>query len=342
LTSTAGDYVCDGTATTLTTNNNSTYTYLWKKDNTTIAGATTNSYVASQTGIYKVIVSDTNSCSDTTSLFTINPLPIVSVSSTGNCVNDSLFSSIPDSTVSAINWYNNGNLIKSKNITYNTDAEVIMNSGMSNGIGLNWPMDVVVDKLGNYYYSEFENHRVIRVSPDGLHVDIVAGGNGAGTGLNQLNKPIGITIDNEFNIYIADSENHRIVRWAQNANSGTLIAGLSGVLGTSTSRLNFPYDVELDEQGRVYIADFNNHRVLRWTIGQPSGEVISGTGTAGSNLTQLHNPSSLDYVNGALYIADQQNGRVLKLQNQQISYVAGFFGGDQRISNVCVDLVVIF
>uniref|UniRef100_UPI00404B34E7 PA14 domain-containing protein n=1 Tax=Fluviicola sp. TaxID=1917219 RepID=UPI00404B34E7 len=339
LTSSVGAYVCDGTTTTLTTNANATYTYQWKKNNTAISVATSNSYAASQAGTYQVIVGDANGCYDSPSTFTINPLPTVSISSTGNCANDTLFTSLPDSSVSRIDWYNNGNLIKSKNTSYNTDAEVIMNSGMSNGLGLNWPMDVVVDKLGNYYYSEFENHRVIRVSHDGLHVDVVAGGNGAGTGLNQLNRPIGITIDKDFNLYIADSDNHRVVKWSQNSTTGTLIAGVSGSLGTTVSRLNFPYDVELDELGSVFIADYNNHRVLKWTFGQSSGVVIAGNGTAGNTLAQLNNPTSLDYLNGSLYIADQQNGRVLKVQNQQITKVAGFYGGDQRISNVCVDLL---
>jgi sugar lactone lactonase YvrE len=339
LTSSAGAYVCDGSPTTLTTNTNAAYTYQWKKNNTTIAGATFNSYAASQAGTYQVIVGDANGCYDSPATFTINPMPTVGITSSGNCANDTLFTSLPDSSVSRIDWYNNGNLIKSKNTSYNTDAEVIMNSGMSNGLGLNWPMDVVVDKLGNYYYSEFENHRVIRVSHDGLHVDVVAGGNGAGTGLNQLNRPIGITIDKDFNLYIADSENHRVVKWSQNSTTGTLIAGVSGSLGTTVSRLNFPYDVELDELGSVFIADYNNHRVLKWTIGQSSGVVIAGNGTAGNTLAQLNNPTSLDYLNGSLYIADQQNGRVLKVQNQQITKVAGFYGGDQRISNVCVDLL---
>jgi sugar lactone lactonase YvrE len=339
LTSSAGDYVCNGSPTTLTTNANAAYTYQWKKNNTTISGATSNSYVASQAGTYKVIVGDANGCYDSPATFTINPLPTVAITSSGNCATDSLFTSLPDSSVSRIDWYNNGNLIKSKNTSYNTDAEIIMNSGMSNGLGLNWPMDVVVDRLGNYYYSEYANHRVIRVSPDGLHVDIVAGGSGAGTGLNQLNGPIGITIDKDFNLYIADSENHRIVKWSQNASAGTLVAGVSGSLGTTTSRLNLPFDVELDEQGSVFIADYNNHRVLKWTIGQLSGVVITGNGTAGNAMNQLNKPTSLDYSNGSLYIADQQNGRVLKVQNQQITKVAGFYGGNPEISNVCVDLL---
>ena len=55
----------------------------------------------------------------------------------------------------------------------------------------------------------------------------MAGGNGAGSGLNQLNQPYGIFLDSMKNIYVADYNNYRIMKWAPGSTSGETVAGNS-------------------------------------------------------------------------------------------------------------------
>lgn len=60
---------------------------------------------------------------------------------------------------------------------------------------------------------------------------VIAGGNGAGNGLNQLDQPYGISLDDTKNIYVADYNNSRIMKFTPGSSSGqTIIAGtdLSG------------------------------------------------------------------------------------------------------------------
>ncbi|MEO8764978.1 MAG: T9SS type A sorting domain-containing protein [Ginsengibacter sp.] len=50
---------------------------------------------------------------------------------------------------------------------------------------------------------------------------VLAGGNNAGSGLNQLDQPYGIFIDSVKNIYVADYNNYRVMKWAAGSTSGT-------------------------------------------------------------------------------------------------------------------------
>jgi hypothetical protein len=177
MTSSVGAYVCDGSPTTLTTNANAAYTYQWKRNNTTIAGATTNSYVASQEGTYKVIVSDTNGCSDSPATFTINPLPTVALTSTGNCLGDTLITNVPDSTIAQITWYKDGQVVKAVLPEFDPIGEIVSGNNI-NGVNYHWgAQDIFVDDEGMQYISEIYYHRVLKFNPNTSEYTVVAGGN---------------------------------------------------------------------------------------------------------------------------------------------------------------------
>ena len=105
----------------------------------------------------------------------------------------------------------------------------------------------------------------------------VAGGNGDGNAINQLSSPFGLDIDDDNqSIVIADTDNHRIVEWKMGASNGKIIAGGQGQ-GNRLDQLNRPIDVLIDkETNRLFIADRNNGRVVRWSRRQGTiqGEVI--------------------------------------------------------------------
>jgi len=68
--------------------------------------------------------------------------------------------------------------------------------------------------------------------------ELVAGGNGDGSDLNQICYPAGIAVDGQ-SIVIADYENHRVVRWTTGAKEGVVIAGGNG-MGNALNQLNNP------------------------------------------------------------------------------------------------------
>ncbi|CAF3322946.1 unnamed protein product [Rotaria socialis] len=104
----------------------------------------------------------------------------------------------------------------------------------------------------------------------------VAGGNGNGSGINQLSKSNGLYVDDdEQTVYVADTWNHRIMEWKWNATSGQVVAGGNG-LGSGAHQLSYPVDVLVDkETDNFIICDRCNKRVVRWPRRNgKSGETI--------------------------------------------------------------------
>ncbi|CAF4520227.1 unnamed protein product, partial [Rotaria sp. Silwood2] len=96
----------------------------------------------------------------------------------------------------------------------------------------------------------------------------------------------------------------------------SILAGITGSIGTSTTLLRNPYDAVLDGYQNLYVADQANHRIQYFPRGTTTGITVAGSsGSAGSTYSQLYNPSAI-YVdsNRAMYILDTTNYRVLRWQ----------------------------
>jgi sugar lactone lactonase YvrE len=81
---------------------------------------------------------------------------------------------------------------------------------------LNNPGGVAVDASGVLYIADTQNHRVRKVSPDGV-ITTVAGtgerkfaGDGGPADKAALREPNGVALDSAGNLYISDSGNHRV------------------------------------------------------------------------------------------------------------------------------------
>ena len=84
---------------------NSNAAYQWLKDGNMIIGATDIQYTATETGIYRAVVTNSNGCSDTTRqvAITINPLPAsnFTISNPSQCLNENNFIFTNTSTISS-------------------------------------------------------------------------------------------------------------------------------------------------------------------------------------------------------------------------------------------------
>ena len=164
-----------------------------------------------------------------------------------------------------------------------------------------------------------------------------------------LRRASGVAMDHAGNLYIADRDSHR-VRKVDPSGVITTVAGTGerephfggdGDGGPATeARLNFPYDVAVDGNGNLYIADRDNHQVRKV---DPSSVIttIAGTGERGfdgdggpATEARLNLPCGV-VVDGAgnLYIVDSFNHRIRKVDTSGvITTVAGSeergFGGD--------------
>jgi hypothetical protein len=113
--------------------------------------------------------------------------------------------------------------------------------------------------------------------------------NGDGIPATQatLDLPAGIGFDRNGNLYIAEWLGSRIRKVDTNGIistvAGTGISGFSGDGGLATNAmLGLPFDVKVDKQGNIYIADFTNGRI-RMVDSSGTIRTIAGTGGVGFN-----------------------------------------------------------
>jgi DNA-binding beta-propeller fold protein YncE len=210
---------------------------------------------------------------------------------------------------------------------------------------MNRPKAVAVDPTsGAIYVVDAANVRVRRIDPAAPEIIETVAGNGmhdftgdggpplgASFAFQQMNDNPepggGIAVDSAGLLYIVDTENQRIRRVDLGANTietiaGTGEAGFSGDGGPATSAaLNYPRDAEIGPDGRLYIADTDNHRVRAIDLTTGLITTVAGDGMArfggdgGSPLRASFNrPFGIAFdAGGALYVSDTFNNRIRRI-----------------------------
>jgi sugar lactone lactonase YvrE len=199
-------------------------------------------------------------------------------------------------------------------------------SGTTNATGsaarFNNPFGVAVDTAGNIFVGDSANHSIRKVTSAGV-VTTLAGTSGSpgstdGTGsAARFYYPNGVAVDSSGNVFVADSENYTI-RKVTSAGVVTTLAGTAGSPGStngtgSAARFSGSYDVDVDSEGNVFVADRGNHTIRKVTS---AGVVTTEAGLAGNSgsnnglgsAARFFYPSgvSLDAA-GNVFVADQYN-----------------------------------
>ncbi|CAF2964621.1 unnamed protein product, partial [Rotaria sp. Silwood2] len=174
---------------------------------------------------------------------------------------------------------------------------------LTNQLRFPWGLFIDNDRNSIYVADQF-NHRIIKWESGTRNGQVVAGGNGAGSGADQLNHPLDVIVDKQTDsLIIADNENKRIVRWSRcNEDTGiTIISNISCV------------GLTMDENGSLYIVDSNKHEVRRYQRGESQGTIVAGGKGPGNRLDQLCYPYYI-FVDGdqSVYVSDHGNHRVMK------------------------------
>jgi sugar lactone lactonase YvrE len=98
--------------------------------------------------------------------------------------------------------------------------------------------------------------------------------------------------------------------WLRN---GQTVAGGYGS-GYSLHQINYPIGLDVDEDGILFIADTNNHRIVRWKRNAKQGQIIAGRKEPGNRTDQLIEPLavSIDRTNDCLIISEGRNRRIMR------------------------------
>jgi sugar lactone lactonase YvrE len=157
--------------------------------------------------------------------------------------------------------------------------------------------------------------------------------NTPGMGPSGMYAPTDVEIDPwTGKLFVADIANNRVLRWP---NVTALFSGMpaEAVLGQTNfdsvsaaaapNRMNFPTAIAIDAEGRLWVADARNNRVLRFdnagakptgadadgVLGQP--DFISTMSFLSRNGMEYPRGIATD-AKGTLYVSDQWNNRVLR------------------------------
>lgn len=136
------------------------------------------------------------------------------------------------------------------------------------------PSGLAVDREGALYIADTFNGRIRMVDLASGTISTILGDGGAYQFQGDLeetaltvSRPYGIAVDGEGNILLTDSDNHLIRRWNRARNTISVIAGVGRAefhgedSPAQSSAVNYPFDVAVDEDGTIYIADTFNHRI---------------------------------------------------------------------------------
>ncbi len=189
----------------------------------------------------------------------------------------------------------------------------------------NSPNDLVVDANGNVFVTEFTNHTVRKITPNG-DVSTFAGNGTAGyrDGMGtsaQFNQPGGLTIDPAGNLYVTEWTGGR-VRKITPQGLVTTIAGTNKtgfVDGQGSAALFWlPDGITIDPVGNLYMTEAGNMAVRKI---DPQGNVttVAGLGVPGfkdgdKGTAMFNVPGGIMWhPSGSLYVSDTGNNAIRRI-----------------------------
>lgn len=198
---------------------------------------------------------------------------------------------------------------------------------------LNFPAGLCIDPDDNLFIADRNNHRIRKVDKQGI-ITTVAGngkpefeGDDASAIEASLHFPSDIACRNSGELIFSDRSNNRIRKIDQNGVI-TTIAGLGqpdfgGDYGLAKDALlKYPFGIELDDKGNLYIADRGNNRIRKI---RPDNTIITVAGDGNHFFSGDYGPAaraSLAYPTdvvaddeGNFYIADRNNNRIRRVDS---------------------------
>ncbi len=223
---------------------------------------------------------------------------------------------------SGLSFDNDGNLLVCDThyfrvLVYTPQGELLENQTIGgtcgNGDGeFQFVTDAAQDTAGNFYIAQYgEYDRIQKFSA--AHQFLLSWGE-HGHELGQFLRPQKMVIDNSGLIWVTDACNHRVQVFDARGNQARLVKSW-GEQGNRPGQLNYPYDILLDEaalkgqpEGYVYLCEYGNHRVQKFTI---DGQFVGSFGTNGRREGELDQPWGIARDSkGRMYVLDTYNHRV--------------------------------
>jgi sugar lactone lactonase YvrE len=181
---------------------------------------------------------------------------------------------------------------------------------------LQFVTDAAQDAGGNYFVAQYgEYDRIQKFSAERKF--LLSWGE-HGHELGQFLRPQKMVIDRRGLIWVTDACNHRVQVFDASGEEARLVKSW-GEQGYELGQLNYPYDILLDDaalagemEGRVYLCEFGNHRVQKFTL---DGEFAGSFGMNGRREGELDQPWGIARNSqGQMFVLDTYNHRVQRFR----------------------------
>lgn len=166
--------------------------------------------------------------------------------------------------------------------------------------GLSGPAGIAGDSNGNLYVATNQNHRIIRVSPNGS-TEIYAQG-------SPLFWPTGITIDPDGNLYVANMFTGQIIK-VTTSRQATTLATLPAVNDQTPDLAYLTWT-----NGRLFVCHYARHVIYEVDPENGDFQILAGSGTPGSTdgstlEARFLNPTGIvaNPAGDSLYVTDGAN-----------------------------------
>jgi RHS repeat-associated protein len=180
------------------------------------------------------------------------------------------------------------------------------------------PEGIAVNQAsGNLLVSDSKDNRVEEFTPAGKYLTEFGEWGTEGPGLDS---PTGLAVGHTGKIYITNQYSNNLSIWQAPEAGGArmLYSTRFGSEGGGEGQFNLPVGTAVDGQGNVWVVDYYNGRVQKFS---PTGQFIASYGTKGSGNGQFLHPTgiAINASTSNVYVGDCGNNRV-----EEITTTGGF------------------
>ena len=158
-------------------------------------------------------------------------------------------------------------------------------TGTGNG-RFKFPLGIGIDDADRLYVADSGNHRVQLFSPDGTYLSQFS--TEAGTAQIKPSDPTDVVVNTALQrCYVVDNDNHRVVIYDLTEKKITAVAG---TMGMEKKEFRFPFMIDSDRDGNLYIVEVINTRVK---VLDPDGNYLKNIGGWGVEKGEFYRPKGV-------------------------------------------------
>lgn len=178
--------------------------------------------------------------------------------------------------------------------------------------------DLFIGLDGDIYFSQDTNvKKIFKWTSNPIKLDLV----GESTSVCS-----GIFIDSSNILYCSQRWAHQVIRTSSRTeqNLNIVVAG-TGAPGSGPNQLNGPWNIFIDFQYTLYVADGDNDRIQKFQRGNLIGTTVAGNGIPTGLFLKQPSGCLVDRSD-SLYIADNDNHRIIRVMQNQWRCIAACSG----------------